>query len=96
LTEVGLDAGIPCGGAVDPNRHVIEISYDGKVAAQPLLSCIARETGLDFSILAASAGRLKETAFGRFTIELAVRDETQLQRFLSVCESHDVRSELAR
>jgi D-methionine transport system ATP-binding protein len=96
LTEIGLDAGVPPGGAVGPNRHVIEISYDGKVAAQPLLSSIARQTGLDFSILAASAGRLKETAFGRFTIELAVRDETQLKHFLSVCDSHDVRTELGR
>ena len=94
LTEIGFDAGIPSGTSGDPQRHVIEISYDGKVATQPLLSSIAREAGLDFSILAASAGRLKDTAFGRFTIELAVQDETQLKHFLSVCSVHDVRAEL--
>jgi D-methionine transport system ATP-binding protein len=93
LSEIGFDAGAPSGG---PNRHVIDLSYDGQVATQPLLSRIARETGVDFSILAASAGRLKETAFGRFTIELAVRDAAQLQHFLSVCYSHDVRAELER
>jgi D-methionine transport system ATP-binding protein len=96
LTEIGFDTGGPAGAAVGTHRHVIEVSYDGAVAANPLLTRIARETGLDFSILAASAGRLKETAFGRFTIELAVQDEMQLNHFLSVCESHDVRAELGR
>ena len=95
LTEVGFDAGIPSGVLVSAHRRVIEISYDGEVATNPVLATIARESGVDFSILAASAGRLKETGFGRFTIELAVQDETQLKQFLSVCESHDVRAELA-
>jgi hypothetical protein len=46
--------------------------------------------------LAGSAGRLKDTAFGRFTVELAVRDETQLKHFLSVCDNYDIRVELQR
>jgi ABC-type methionine transport system ATPase subunit len=75
---------------------VIDMSYDGMVATTPLLSRIARDTGLDFSILSASAGRLKDTAFGRFTVELAAADETQLQHFLSVCRNHEVRAELVR
>jgi D-methionine transport system ATP-binding protein len=94
LTEIGFDAGVPYAGGGDSQRHVIEMSYDGVVATQPLLTRIARETGLDFSILAASAGRLKDTAFGRFTIELAVQDETQLKHFLSVCGTHDICAEL--
>jgi D-methionine transport system ATP-binding protein len=94
LTEIGFEAGIVSDSVDDPHRHVIEISYDGARASQPLLTCIAREAGLDFSILAASAGLLKETAFGRFTIELATRDEMQLTRFLSVCAAHDVCAEI--
>lgn len=96
LTEIGFDAGIPSGAAIATHRHVIEMSYDGAVASHPLLTSIARETGLNFSILAASAGRLKETAFGRFTIDLAVQDESQLKHFLSVCQTYNVRAELER
>jgi D-methionine transport system ATP-binding protein len=96
LTEIGFDGGVPSAAPVDAQRRVIDISYDGAVAMHPLLTKIARETGLDFSILAASAGRLKETAFGRFTIELAVKDETQLEHFLRVCDLHAVRTELQR
>jgi D-methionine transport system ATP-binding protein len=90
LTEIGFDAGLTSNAGVKPHRHVIEISYDGAQATQPVLTRIARETGLDFSILAASAGLLKETAFGRFTIELAAQDELQLTRFLSACDAHDI------
>jgi D-methionine transport system ATP-binding protein len=96
LTESGFDASVPPSAAGDSHRQLIEMSYDGAAAAQPLLTRIARESGLDFSILAGSAGRLKDCAFGRFTIELAVRDEAQLQHFLSLCNSHDVRAELQR
>jgi D-methionine transport system ATP-binding protein len=96
LAESGFDASVPSGAAGHPHRHVIEMSYDGVAAAQPLLTRIARESGMDFSILAGSAGRLKETAFGRFTIELAAQDETQLKHFLSVCDTHDVCAELQR
>jgi D-methionine transport system ATP-binding protein len=95
LTEIGFDAGVPDTGGVDPRRHVMEISYEGAIAAQPLLTQIAHASRLDFSILAASAGRLKGTAFGRFTIEIALDDEMQLKSFLSVCDSHGVRAEQA-
>jgi D-methionine transport system ATP-binding protein len=94
LTEIGFDEGIARGTAVGPHRHLIEVSYDGAAAAQPLLTRIAREAGLDFSILSASAGKLKDIAFGRFTIEVAVQNEAQLQRLLSVCHDHDVCAEL--
>lgn len=94
LTEIGFDAAIPSGGGTGAHRHVIEMSYDGVVATKPLLTLIARETGLNFAILAASAGRLKDTVFGRFTIELAVQDDTQLRNFISVCGTHDVCAEL--
>jgi D-methionine transport system ATP-binding protein len=96
LAEIGFDVGAPSNTSVHTRRHVIDMSYDGMVATTPLLSRIARDTGLDFSILSASAGRLKDTAFGRFTVELAAADETQLQHFLSVCRNHEVRAELVR
>jgi len=96
LAESGFDTSIPPAAAGDSLKHMIELSYDGAAAAQPLLTRIARESGLDFSILAGSAGRLKDTAFGRFTVELAVQDEAQLKHFLSVCDAHDVRAELQR
>jgi D-methionine transport system ATP-binding protein len=93
LTESGFDTSVLY-GAADPHRHVIELSYDGLAAAKPLLSRIARESGLDFSILAGSAGRLKDTAFGRFSIELAVEQALQLNQFLSVCKTYGVHAEL--
>jgi len=93
LTESGFDTSV-LSGATDLHRHVIELSYDGAVAGQPLLSRIARESGLDFSILAGSAGRLKDTAFGRFSIELAVEQAVQLQQFLAVCATHGVHAKL--
>jgi D-methionine transport system ATP-binding protein len=96
LAESGFEANVPPAAAGDSHRHLIELSYDGAAAAQPLLTRIARESGLDFSILAGSAGRLKDTAFGRFTVELAVQDEAQLKHFLSICGANDVRAELQR
>jgi D-methionine transport system ATP-binding protein len=96
LAESGFEANVPPAAAGDSHRHLIELSYDGAAAAQPLLTRIARESGLDFSILAGSAGRLKDTAFGRFTVELAVQDEAQLKHFLSVCGANEVRAELQR
>jgi D-methionine transport system ATP-binding protein len=94
LAESGFDANTKASSMAGPQSQLIELTYDGSPAAQPLLTRIARESGLDFAILSASAGHLKTTPFGRFTIELVGADPAELKRLLAACDRHEVRAEL--
>jgi D-methionine transport system ATP-binding protein len=75
-------------------ERVVGLSYAGACAGEPLLTRIAHESGLDFSILSGSVGRLKETPYGQFTVELVNASEGEFNRFISLCAKHGVHPEV--
>ena len=50
---------------------VILFSAHGKAVAEPVISRIARETGVDISILGGRIGRFKDVSFGELTLGLS-------------------------
>ena len=49
---------------------------------------------MDFSIVEASVGKLKDTPYGQLTLELSQQDEPRFQQLLAALESHQVRCEV--
>jgi len=62
----------------------------------PLLTRLSRELAMDFSIVEASVGKLKDTPYGQLTLELPRQDEPRFQQLLAALESHQVRYEVLR
>jgi D-methionine transport system ATP-binding protein len=79
---------------IEDRSRVVRLSYRGDAASEPLLTRIARESGLDFSLLRGSVGRLKELPFGQFTIALKLAEQDDLSRFLAICARHGVEHEV--
>jgi len=53
-----------------PPGRIVRLSYVGDTAHQPLLAQVARDTGVDFSILAGRVSRIKDTPYGQLTVAL--------------------------
>ncbi|WP_213980938.1 ATP-binding cassette domain-containing protein [Sphingomonas sp. dw_22] len=54
--------------------RVVRLTLHGPAAGEPLLTRIARETGVDFTILDGRIGRLKGAGFGQLTLGLTGGD----------------------
>ena len=54
-----------------PPGRVVRLSYVGDTAHQPVLARVARDTGVDISILAGRVSRIKDTPYGQMTVALA-------------------------
>lgn len=51
------------------NRHLLLLSFVGETTYQPLLSIVAKEANVEFSILRGELGRIKDTPFGQLLVE---------------------------
>ena len=91
------ESGIAADGATNTargNGHVLRLTYQGETVQSPLLTRLSRELAMDFSIVEASVGKLKDTPYGQLTLELSRQDEPRFQRLLDALESHRVRYEV--
>ncbi len=54
----------------NPNNHLVLLSFIGEMVFQPILSKVAHDAGVQFSILKGELGRVKRTPFGQLLIEI--------------------------
>jgi D-methionine transport system ATP-binding protein len=74
--------GVPgeSGAAVD--GRVVRLTFRGEATYRPILGAVARETGVDYSILGGRIHRLRETPYGQLTLSLTGGDvEAAIARF---------------
>ncbi|HSC79507.1 MAG TPA: NIL domain-containing protein [Chitinolyticbacter sp.] len=50
-----------------PGR-VVRLTFTGEATYEPVLGAVARETGVDFSILAGRIDRIKDVPYGQLTV----------------------------
>ncbi len=75
-----------------PGR-ILRLTFQGEATYAPLLGQVARETGVDYSILAGRIDRIKDTPYGQLTLALIGGD---LQAAMSRLEAADVHVEVLR
>nr|WP_304505694.1 NIL domain-containing protein [Andreprevotia sp. IGB-42] len=46
----------------------MRLTFTGDATYEPLLGAVARDTGVDFSILAGRIDRIKDTPYGQLTV----------------------------
>ena len=95
LSESGFESDSALGVA-GGRGHVLRLTYQGAAAGLPLLTRLSRDSGLDFSILQGSVGRLKDMPYGQLTVELERLEDERFARLLSMFAAHDVRCEVLR
>jgi len=74
LSESGLESGDWHAFEADVPGRLARLSFRGEAAAQPLLSRVSRELGLDLSILQGSIGRLKDIPYGQLVVAVQGED----------------------
>ena len=61
---------------------ILRLTFQGEATYAPLLGTVARETGVDYSILAGRIDRIKDTPYGQLTLALTGGDiDAALARF---------------
>lgn len=64
------------------NGRILRLTFQGEATYAPLLGTVARETGVDYSILAGRIDRIKDTPYGQLTLALTGGDvESAIGRF---------------
>ncbi|XZG71917.1 NIL domain-containing protein [Chitinibacteraceae bacterium HSL-7] len=64
-----------------PGR-VVRLTFTGDATYEPVLGAVARDTGIDFSILAGRIDRIKDVPYGQLTLALTGGDvNAALARF---------------
>jgi len=75
-----------------PGR-IVRLTFQGEATYAPLLGTVARETGVDYSILAGRIDRIKDTPYGQLTLAVTGGDmEAAFARFTAA----DVHMEVLR
>ena len=75
-----------------PGR-IVRLTFQGDATYAPLLGTVARETGVDYSILAGRIDRIKDTPYGQLTLAVTGGDmEAAFARFTAA----DVHMEVLR
>ena len=75
-----------------PGR-IVRLTFQGQATYAPLLGTIARETGVDYSILAGRIDRIKDTPYGQLTLAITGGDmDAAFARFTAA----DVHMEVLR
>jgi D-methionine transport system ATP-binding protein len=70
------EAGAAIGG------RLVRLTFRGEATYKPILGAVARETGVDYSILGGRIHRLRETPYGQLTLSLTGGDvEAAIKRF---------------
>jgi D-methionine transport system ATP-binding protein len=73
--------GAPGEGAMVDGR-VVRLTFRGEATYKPILGRVARETGVDYSILGGRIHRLRDTPYGQLTLSLTGGDvEAAIARF---------------
>ncbi len=73
--------------------RILRLTFIGESTYSPVLGQVARETGIDYSILAGRIDRIKDTPYGQLTLALTGGDiDAALARF----EAADVHLEILR
>jgi len=73
--------------------RILRLTFIGESTYSPVLGQVARETGIDYSILAGRIDRIKDTPYGQLTLALTGGDiDAALARF----EAADVHLEVLR
>lgn len=73
--------------------RILRLTFQGEATYAPLLGTVARETGVDYSILAGRIDRIKDTPYGQLTLALTGGD---LNAALARFEAADVHLEVLR
>jgi D-methionine transport system ATP-binding protein len=75
-----------------PGR-IVRLTFQGESTYAPLLGTVARETGVDYSILAGRIDRIKDTPYGQLTLAISGGDvDAAFSRFTAA----DVHMEVLR
>ena len=73
--------------------RILRLTFQGEATYAPLLGTIARQTGVDYSILAGRIDRIKDTPYGQLTLALTGGDlDAAIARF----QAADVHLEVLR
>ncbi len=96
LAEIGVETESALTAASTSTGRVVRLTYQGETAQTPVLSRLSRESGVDFSILQGSVGRLKGARYGQLTLEVESGDESRFQALLATLASQGVRYEVLR
>ncbi len=70
-----------------PGR-ILRLTFQGDSTYQPLLGSVARETGVDFSILSGRIDRIKDTPYGQLTLALVGGDMAAALQRLDAADVH--------
>lgn len=70
-----------------PGR-ILRLTFQGDATYQPLLGGVARETGVDFSILSGRIDRIKDTPYGQLTLALVGGDMAAALQRLDAADVH--------
>ncbi|AYC30926.1 methionine ABC transporter ATP-binding protein [Pseudomonas cavernae] len=70
-----------------PGR-ILRLTFQGEATYAPLLGTVARETGVDYSILAGRIDRIKDTPYGQLTLALTGGDLEAAMSQLNVADVH--------
>jgi D-methionine transport system ATP-binding protein len=73
--------------------RIMRLTFKGEATYKPLLGRVARESGVDFSILAGRIDHIKDTPYGQLTLSLVGGD---LATAMSALEAADVHVEVLR
>ncbi|GGJ95773.1 methionine ABC transporter ATP-binding protein [Pseudomonas matsuisoli] len=75
--------------------RILRLTFRGEATYSPLLGRVARETGIDYSILAGRIDRIKDDPYGQLTIAL-MGLETDVEAALAMFHAADVHVEVLR
>lgn len=73
--------------------RILRLTFRGEATYKPLLGRVARESGVDFSILSGRIDHIKETPYGQLTLSLVGGD---LDLAMQTLEAADVHVEVVR
>lgn len=73
--------------------RILRLTFKGESTFKPLLGSVARESGVDFSILSGRIDHIKDTPYGQLTLSLVGGD---LEVAMKALEAADVHVEVVR
>jgi D-methionine transport system ATP-binding protein len=68
--------------------RILRLTFQGEATYAPLLGSVARETGVDYSILAGRIDRIKDTPYGQLTLALTGGDLDAAQARFAAADVH--------
>ena len=68
--------------------RILRLTFQGQATYAPLLGTIARETGVDYSILAGRIDHIKDTPYGQLTLALTGGDVDAAQARFAAADVH--------